>query len=120
MNSRCTLDYDTYKWLLHSINSGLLYDGVKAGVSDISFIRDERWISETSVIEQIVQRKGTWHIDLLFAYQKEPLKFIIRKISSHTSYKQAALLGSIFRRQAAKDQRGTIMLDVDVLQINFN
>jgi hypothetical protein len=120
MNSRCTLDYDTYKWLLNSINSGLLYDGVKAGMTDMHFIKDDTWLSETSVIEQIAQRKGTWHIDLLFAYQKEPLRFIIRKISSHTSYKQAALLGSIFRRQAAKDQRGTITLDVDVLQINFN
>jgi hypothetical protein len=106
--------------LLNSINLGLLYDGVKAGASDMNFIKDDTWLSETSVIEQIVQRKGTWHIDLLFAYHKEPLRFIIRKITSHTSYKQAALLGSIFRRQAAKDQRGTIMIDVDVLNINFN
>ncbi len=120
MNSRCTLDYDTYKWLLKSINIGLLYDGVKASSHDMNFIKDDSWLSETSVIEQIAQRKGTWHIDLLFAYQKEPLRFIIRKISSHTSYRKAALLGSIFRRQAAKDQRGTITLDVNVLQINFN
>jgi len=93
---------------------------VKASSHDMNFIKDDSWLSETSVIEQIAQRKGTWHIDLLFAYQKEPLRFIIRKISSHTSYRKAALLGSIFRRQAAKDQRGTITLDVNVLQINFN
>lgn len=120
MNPKCNIDYDTYKWLLKSINTGLLYNDVKADEKDMGFIKDDTWLSETSVIEQIAQRNGLWQIDLLFAYQKEPLRFIIRKISSHTSYKQAALLGSIFRRQAAKDQRGTITLDVDVLQINSN
>lgn len=120
MNSRCTLDYDTYKWLLKSINIGLLYDGVKASSHDIHFIKDDTWLSETSVIEQIAQRKGTWQIDLLFAYYKEPLRFIIRKITCHTSYKQASLLGSIFRRQAAKDQRGTIIINAELLNINYN
>ncbi|MBK8055772.1 MAG: hypothetical protein IPK35_21480 [Saprospiraceae bacterium] len=120
MNSRCTLDYDTYKWLLNSINSGLLYDGAKASSFDMNFIKDDSWLSETSVIEQIANRHGTWHIDLLFAYYKEPLRFIIRKISSHTSHKQASLVGSIFRRQAAKDQRGTITIDAELLNINYN
>ena len=120
MHSRCCLDYETYKWLLQTINTQFLYDGLRGNPADIAFIKDDKWLSESSVIEQVVRRRGTWCIDLLFASSKDPLKFIIRKISSHPSQEKALLAASLFRRQAAKDQRGTLVLSVSDLNLNYN
>lgn len=120
MNQKCTIDFETYKWLLKSLNTASLHDGSKATLEDIDFIKDDTWLSATSVIENVAKRKGSWHIDLVFAYYKDPLRFIIRKITQHNSFKQATLIASLFRRQAAKDQRGTIEIDIDKLNIHYN
>jgi hypothetical protein len=107
------IDYETYTELLKGLNALSLYDGLVANKYDLDFIKEEDWLSETAVIEYVSKRQGTYCIDLLFAHYKDPLKLIIRKITSFANLKKAEVYASIFRRQAAKDQRGTIEISIE-------
>lgn len=107
------IEFETYQWLLQQLNQLRLHDNGKADNQELAFIKEEDWLSETAVIEQISKRNGTWCIDLLFAYQPDPLRLIVRKITTETSQKKATLLATIFRRQAAKDQRGTLLIRLE-------
>jgi hypothetical protein len=114
------IDVETYKWLLQSINQMTLHESRRADDSDLNFVRQGDWLSESAVLAHINKRKGTWCIDLVFAYPHEPLRLLIRKIATETSWSKACLRGAIFQRQAAKDQRGTIEPSLDAFSICNN
>ncbi|HMP30969.1 MAG TPA: hypothetical protein PKD85_15285 [Saprospiraceae bacterium] len=120
MNKKCFIDYETYHWLLTNLNSHALHDGTSGKLKDLDFIKDDKWLTETSVIDHVCKRNGTWCIDLVFAAYKQPLKLIIRKITAYSCRKKALLHGSIFRRQAAKDQRGTLTITIEDFNISQN
>jgi hypothetical protein len=120
MSSHSIIDLKTYDWMLKRINLDSFYSDVLAGEDELNFIKDDSWFSETVVISQIVLRKGQWHVDLLFAYQKEPYKFLIRNITSCISQTKASITGEIMKRQASKDQRGTLTIKEDQFDINLN
>jgi hypothetical protein len=88
--------------------------------SDMNFYRNDFWLSDTAVIESLQLRKGTWEINLLFAHHKMPLKFLSRRITSHTCPKRARTIAFHMRRMAAKDQRGTLTLDINDLNLSLN
>jgi hypothetical protein len=56
----------------------------------------------------------------VFASSENYKKFIVRRITSYTCPKKAALASSLMRRIAAKDQRGTILVNTDGLLISNN
>lgn len=88
--------------------------------ADMNFYRDDFWLSDTAVIESLQLRKGSWEIHLLFAHHKTPLKFLTRRITSHSCPKRARTIAFYMRRQAAKDQRGTLRVDINDLNLNMS
>jgi hypothetical protein len=88
--------------------------------SDMDFYRNDFWLSDTAVIELLQLRRGTWEINLLFAHHKTPLKFLSRRITSNSCPKKARTMAFYMRRLAAKDQRGTLSLDINDLNLTLN
>jgi len=120
MSRKFSVDYDTYKLLLQAINQLSLKDDLVASEVELSFIKEEAWLPDSVVIERVVKRKGTYYIDLLFAHHKQPFRFIIRNITHHSDLKKAGIMSQIFRRQAAKDQRGTLQITEESLNLAYN
>ena len=86
----------------------------KPGVqSDMAFLSDDWWLRDTAVMERIVKREGMWEIQLVFAHFQNPNKLIKRVISRHPCKQKAILHASYMRRLAAKDQRGTLEVDIN-------
>jgi hypothetical protein len=113
------LDDDFYHDLLKMLNN--LHFSEQIGVQkDMDFIKDGVWLSDTAVIENIWRRRGIWEIHLLFAHHKQPLKFLSRNITKQSCPKKAATMASLMRRLAAKDQRGTLVLNIEDLKLPLN
>ena len=107
-----SIDETCYADLLAVINN--LHLTEKSGIDkDLSFIFEDNWLSDTVVIDNLVKVQGAWQIRLLFAHYKEPLKFLQRSIVSFASKNKAELTAFYMRRLAAKDQRGTLQLDMN-------
>ena len=87
---------------------------------DMNFYRDDQWLSDTAVIDQLNCRRGTWEISLLFAHYKTPMKFISRRIAANTCPKKAGTMALYMRRLAAKDQRGTLKVDIADMNLTMN
>lgn len=105
------LDDSAYNELLNLLNNQHFTE--KPGnTSDMDFLSDDWWLRDTAVIENIVRREGMWEIQLVFAHYQEPYKLIKRVISRHTCKDKAELSAWYMRRLAAKDQRGTLKVDI--------
>ncbi len=99
----------------------ILFSTEKLGLeSDMDFCHDDFWLGDAAVIELLQPRKGTWEISLLFVHHRTPLKFLSRRITSHSSPKRALAMAVFMRRQAAKDQRGTLTLNINDLHLSMN
>ncbi|MCB0583455.1 MAG: hypothetical protein KDD10_29520 [Phaeodactylibacter sp.] len=105
------LGNEAYNALLDLLNNQHFTD--KPGEnSDMDFLLDDRWLQDTAVVENVVKRKGMWEIHLVFAHFRTPQKLIKRVIARHPSQKKAQLMAGYMRRLAAKDQRGTLAVDI--------
>lgn len=114
-----TMSNDSYSRMLDGLSN--LFFTEKLGVdADMNFYRNDFWLSDTAVIESLQLRKGAWEINLLFAHHKTPLKFLSRRITSHSCPKRARTMAFYMRRLAAKDQRGTLTLDINDLKLTLN
>lgn len=110
---------DLYAKMLDELSN--LFFTEKLGLdSDMNFYRDDFWLSDAAVIELLQLRKGAWEINLLFAHHKTPLKFLSRRITSHSCPKRAQTMAFYMRRLAAKDQRGTLSLNIGDLNLSLN
>lgn len=110
---------EMYALMLDGLSN--LFFTEKTGLdADMNFYRDDMWLSDTAVIELLQRRKGAWEVTLLFAHHKTPLKFLSRRISSYSCPKRAQLTAQYMRRQAAKDQRGTLTLNINDLHLTLN
>ncbi len=105
------LDGNAYNELLNLLNNQHFTDK-PAFCSDMEFLSDDWWLRDTAVIENIVNRDGMWEIQLVFAHYQEPQKLIKRVISRYPSKDKAELNAWYMKRLAAKDQRGTLRVDL--------
>jgi hypothetical protein len=119
MKTPFIIDPKLYEKSLDLLND-LHFVESKGKLVDFSFFNDDKWLSETAVIENLAKVAGQWDIELLFAMHNNPLKFIKRFIVSYSCPRKATLFASIMRRQAAKDQRGTLVVDFEGIQISEN
>lgn len=87
---------------------------------DIAFYQDDFWLQDTAVVENLEYRQGSWSIYLVFALHNCPLQFIKRKITNFACVKKAELSAHYMRRLAAKDQRGTLIIDPCPILYNIN
>ncbi len=106
------LDDGAYDELLNLLNNQHFIE--KPGDrKDMDFLSDDWWLRDTAVIENIVKREGMWEIHLVFAHYQEPQKLIKRVISKYTSKDKAEMNAWYMKRLAAKDQRGTLKVNLD-------
>ncbi|PSL03853.1 hypothetical protein [Cecembia rubra] len=120
MKKYLVLDFQVYNWLLRSINQLSLYEDRLGDESEFSFLRSNEWLGDTAVIDRLIYRRGEFRIDLIFAHHKQPLKFLVRNITVQSDRKKAEIMSQLFRRQAAKDQRGTLMIQEGLLNLDYN
>ncbi len=114
-----TMPAELYAKMLDELSN--LFFTEKIGLdSDMNFYRNDFWLTDAAVIELLLLRKGAWEINLLFAHHKTPLKFLSRRITSHSCPKRARTMAFYMRRLAAKDQRGTLTLDINDLNLTLN
>lgn len=106
------LDDNTYEELLDLMNNQHFVNRPGSTV-DMDFLSDDWWLRDTAVIENIVKREGMWEIHLVFAHYQEPQKLIKRVISRYTCKSKAEMSAWYMRRLAAKDQRGTLRVNLD-------
>ncbi len=119
MAQRFTMDDSAYNNMLEGMNT-LSHTDTNGAATDISFIGDDFWLQDTAVIENIELRSGEWNIYLVFAHHLKPLKFIKRKIVQFSCPRKAKVVAHYMRRQAAKDQRGTLYVKQELINIIFN
>lgn len=114
-----TMPSELYAQMLDGL-SNLFFTEIPGLDVDMNFYRDDFWLSDTAVIESLLLRKGAWEVNLLFAHHKIPLKFLSRRITSHSCPKRAQVMAFYMRRLAAKDQRGTLQVDINDLHLSMN
>jgi hypothetical protein len=85
---------------------------------DMVFLHDDHWLKDSAVISNVVGRNGMWEIYLIFAYFTNPHQLIKRIIGQFASLEKAQLSAHYMQRMAAKDQRGT--LEVNVLRFGIS
>jgi hypothetical protein len=100
--------------------SNLFFTETAGLESDLRFYCDDQWLSDTAVIERLALRAGTWEINLVFAHHRTPLKFMTRKITTHPTLARAKLMANYIRRLAAKDQRGTLNVEITAFSLFYN
>ena len=105
------LDGEVYNEMLNLLNNQHFTE--KPGIqADMEFLSDDWWLRDTAVVENIVKRKGMWEIHLVFAHYQQPSKLIKRVIAKYASKDKAELNAWYMKRLAAKDQRGTLKVDI--------
>lgn len=110
------LDNGAYANLLNGLNN-LYFSDTSGQQADFGFYHNDDWLSDSAVIDNLIYHRGEWNVELVFAYTLNPLQFIKRAITSHPCPKRAAQKAYFMRRLAAKDQRGTLTVNVDRLAI---
>ncbi|MFN4144691.1 MAG: hypothetical protein ACK4GN_02625 [Runella sp.] len=114
MKPKFSIDSAAYSALMEGINQQFFVEK-KGNLSDFKLYYEDLWLADTAVIESIYRAKGEWAIDLIFAYIHNPLQLICRNITSHPCPKRAAHTAQLMRRLAAKDQRGTLVVNIQSL-----
>lgn len=111
MSSQWTyIDKDCYEKLMDFMNTQYSAD-LKGEYVDLDLFYSDDWLLDSAVIDNVVERNGNWDVYLVFAHVFNPMKMIKKKITKCTSLKKAELTANYMRRQAAKDQRGTLRLN---------
>ncbi len=113
------LDDQAYNELLNLLNNQHLTE-IPGEEQDMNFLADDWWLRDTSVIEHVVPRDGMWEIQLVFAHYLEPLKLVKRAIKRCTCPRKAEMNAWYMRRLAAKDQRGTLTVDIRLFGLCIN
>ncbi len=113
------LDDQAYNELLNLLNNQHLTE-CPGEERDMNFLSDDWWLRDTSVIEHIVPRDGMWEIQLVFAHYLHPLQLVKRSIKRCTCPRKAQLSAWYMRRLAAKDQRGTLTVDIALFHLCIN
>ncbi|KPM49728.1 hypothetical protein [Jiulongibacter sediminis] len=113
------IDPKLYDELLESLNE-MHFTESRGNITDFNIYFDDLWLSDTAVVENLSLVQGMWDIQLLFALSNNPLRFIKRSIVSSPDKKRATLTASLMRRLAAKDQRGTLCIRIEDLNLSEN
>jgi hypothetical protein len=87
---------------------------------DLLFLSDEFWLQDTAVVEHITKGKGMYWVGLIFVHSNQPLRFLKRVITGYSDHRKASTSAHYMRRQAAKDQRGTLVINPKSLNFNLN
>ncbi|MEM6263378.1 MAG: hypothetical protein AAGI38_12775 [Bacteroidota bacterium] len=88
---------------------------------DMAFVApDATWLHDSEVKTDIILQNGMWQVFLVFVGLDSPLHLFRRKIQSYSSQKKAQMFGEIYRRSAARDERGNLKTDMSQLDLPQN
>lgn len=87
---------------------------------DFRLLKEDGWLMNTEVKYQLLEKRGLWHLTMIYVAIENPLKFICRKIDTYNSEKKAKTYASILQRGIRKDARGTLKTNQDVINICNN
>ena len=87
---------------------------------DFKLLVEDKWLMNTEVQYQLLERKGLWHLTMIYIAIENPFKLICRKIDTYNSEKKAKTFASILQRGIRKDARGTLKTNRDVIHICDN
>ena len=96
------------------------YAAQTAPPTDLKFITDGKWLKDAAVIDVISNRNGAWHVSLVFAYYKDPLQLMVRRITTCFSEQKANATAFYVRKDTAKDGRGTLNISIKDLGLCYN
>ncbi|TDB60386.1 hypothetical protein [Arundinibacter roseus] len=119
MKPKFQMDAAAYTALMQGMNEQYFVEK-KGNLLDFRLYYDDLWLADTAVVDVVHRSKGEWAVDLIFANIHNPLKFIRRYITSHPCPKRAAQKAEFMRRLAAKDQRGTLIVSIQSLEMCQN
>ena len=89
-------------------------------LEDFRWLKEDRWLMDTEVKYQLLEKKGLWHLTMIYVAINNPLKFICRKIDVYNSEKKAKTFASILQRGIRKDARGTLKTNRNAFNICSN
>lgn len=113
------IDNETYHVMLCFLDN-LHFIEKPAGEEDMLFLKNDWWLADTAVIDTINFKRGGWEVFLTFANYKKPLQLIVRLIVRCFSEEKARTSAYYIRKQAAKDQRGTLFVALRDLHLCIN
>ena len=82
--------------------------------ADLTFLEDSAWLIDSVVLPFVFCRQGQWHVWLVFAWHRDPLRLLCRKGGICRSEAQARQQARLLTRGAGRDARGTLKLNADV------
>ncbi|GAB5523736.1 MAG: hypothetical protein Roseis2KO_16080 [Roseivirga sp.] len=103
------IDECCYESLMDALNDRLK-DDLKGDFPDLDLFYNDQWLLDSAVVDNLVKVRGNWDVFLVFAHIHFPLKLIRKKITRCNTLKKALFAADKMRRQAAKDQRGTLKI----------
>ncbi|MBX2877252.1 MAG: hypothetical protein KTR30_34345 [Saprospiraceae bacterium] len=87
---------------------------------DFKLLIEDKWLMNTEVQYQLLERKGLWHLTMIYIAVDNPFKLICRKIDTYNAEKKAKTFASILQRGIRKDARGTLKTNRDAIHICYN
>ncbi|MCU0450980.1 MAG: hypothetical protein MUC97_14270 [Bernardetiaceae bacterium] len=113
----CQLDDFAYNALLTWVDQLPLAEKA-AQANDLAGLEKDAWLADSAVVAHSVRCQGAWEVRLLFANPSPPYRLLQKTIARYSCPRRAALTAELMRRQAAKDQRGTIKINPPELDTN--
>ena len=113
------IDSYCYSHLMDFMNESHPQD-LKGEIYDLNVFYDDLWLKDSAVIEHLRNFRGNWIVSLVFAFVDQPLRFIMRRITTCTTKSKATITAEYMRRLAAKDQRGTLKIKEESFNFYLN
>lgn len=87
---------------------------------DFRILKEDKWLMDTEVKYQLLERNGLWHLTMIYVAVNDPLTFMCRKIDVYNAEKKAKTFASILQRGIRKDARGTLKTNQHAIRICDN
>ncbi|MEL6866365.1 MAG: hypothetical protein AAFP19_18215 [Bacteroidota bacterium] len=87
---------------------------------DLKLLKEDRWLMDTEVCYQLIEKRGQWHLTMIYIAVDNPLKLMCRKIDIYHSEKKAKTFARILQRGIRKDARGTLKTNKDAFNFCNN
>ena len=87
---------------------------------DLTGPDNEPWFYDAALVEHITFNAGSWNASLVHAYNKDPYQIVISTIHCIPSLEQARKATFYMKRRAAKDLRGTFLIDIEDFELCHN
>ena len=119
MSARLSISEKAYEVMLDRVNQTLRHD-MPGQAADLTFTQQDFWLQDTQVIDRVDPCRGQYQVSLLFVHIWNPLRWLLRTIRSYPSSVRANQAAHFMRRQAAKDQRGTLYVRESFIHLENN